>query len=273
MIPARTTNGFIAPPPLDEVGINVGFARAVIGDKVDGELWVDRAASPRAAHALHPYGMSLLWGDALDEALEPVLDHLRAGRYRNRDEWLQVDPRWQALDWDALLDAVTAEAATESGGHRPVRYSRVNFTFDPARFLALHPSDAIPAGALARRATAPDFELAGSVVPKFFWRDAAQFLAHGGGWCIERDGAVGAIAFSSFRFDHELELGIETMPASRRQGLALAVATVMIRDLVAAGLTPVWSCRKENTASYELALRLGFQATKIIPYYRLPAMR
>ena len=120
--------------------------------------------------------------------------------------------------------------------------------------------------------TAAEFDLSGlSVTPRAFWRDAAQFLAHGGGLCAQREGTVGAIAFSSFRFDRTLEIGIETRPEHRGQGLALAVAIALIRRILAAGLEPIWSCRQENTASLVLAQRLGFVVTRQLPYYRLPA--
>ena len=120
--------------------------------------------------------------------------------------------------------------------------------------------------------TAADFDHDGiSVTPRAFWRDADQFLAHGGRLCAQREDTVGAIAFASFRFDRSLEIGIETRPEHRGQGLALAVAIALIRQILADGLEPVWSCRKENTASLVLAQRLGFVVTQQLPYYRLPA--
>lgn len=253
---------------LDRLGLNNGFARAVLDGKVDGTLVGDRASAPRVLHALHPYGMSLVWGEAVDEAFDAVVAHLRAGAYRGRAEWLQVDPRWDTLPWDRALGAVPAEGADESAPC--TRYARVSFRFDAACFLARTPA-AVAAGWQLRRAVASDFALAGSVVPAHFWRDADQFLAAGGGWCAERDGSVGAIAFTSFRSGDELELGIETFAAARRQGLGRAVAARMVGELVQSGITPVWSCRRENVASHELAQQLGFVPTLILPYYRLAA--
>ena len=271
MILTRTESNSWVGESLDRVDINIGFARAVTDNLVDGSLWLDRMSAPRAMHALHPYGMSLVWGDALDEVIDPLASHLREGQYRIKDEWLQIDPRWYTLDWDSLLGAIPAEAERDSGERCPIRFSRVNFGFDQERFLDLHGSRVVSKEWNVRRATESDFDMAGSVVPKHFWRSAPQFLAHGGGWCLERDGVVGAIAFSSFRFDNELELGIETAPTARRQGLGLMIAIVMIKDIIDAGLIPVWSCRRENTASYELALKLGFYVKKMLPYYWLPA--
>jgi RimJ/RimL family protein N-acetyltransferase len=252
-------------PPLSEVAINHYFARAVLEGLAPGRLWVDDAFSPLAAHVLHDYGMSLIWGD--ERALVPITEHLLEGRYRERDEWLQIDPRWTNLDWDRRLNAGAAS------GSKVQRFARVNFRFDKSAFLDRHATLSPPSGWSLRAMTEQDFELAAiSVTPRAFWRDAAQFLAHGGGVCAVKEGEVGAIAFSSFRFDDVLEIGIETRPAFRGQGLARAVAVALIRQCLTGGLEPVWSCRKENTASYMLAQHLGFVPTKELPYYRLPAL-
>jgi hypothetical protein len=43
---------------------------------------------------------------------------------------------------------------------------------------------------------------------------------------------------------------------------------------VAAGLTPVWSCREDNAGSMRLAQSLGFVATRWLPYFEvLPRVR
>lgn len=251
--------------------MNTGFARAVLEGKVEGSLWVDRIASPRVFHALHPYGMSLVWGDAVAEASEIVLQHLRTGSYRtDRDEWLQVDPRWQHLDWDRQLGASEESEATDSSPC--IRHTRINFSFDEARFRQLADISELKEGWQLRRATAEDFALHGQVVPRHFWRDAEQLLAAGGGWCAEQAGKVGAIAFVSYRWNDEFELGIETMSHARRRGLGLAVATRLISDVLAAGLRPVWSCRMDNAASYALAQALGFSVLRTLPYYRMNAV-
>lgn len=256
-------------PSLSAVEMNVGFARAVVEDDVAGRLWVDRPAAPRAGHSLHPSGMSLVWGDDLGAVVEPLSSHLREGAYRVRDEWLQIDPRWEQLDWDALL-----RAADEAHSPDIQRHHRVNFRFEPSTFLHRHRSVRAADGYVLRPMTVREFDLPGvGVVPSAYWRDGRQFLANGGGWCLERDGVVAAIAFTSFRFDDELEIGVETHAAHRGKGLALTAATAMIRGVLAAGLTPVWSCRQENEASLRLALRLGFEISRTGPYFRLPARR
>lgn len=270
MISLEPVAGAARCPPLSEVALNCGFARAVREGLVPGRLWVDDPASPRIAHVVHHYGMSLVWGN--DAAIDPLIEHLRAGDYRKEDEWLQIDPRWTSVNWDELLRAAPYDFNAAVVGSQAQRFNRVNFRFDEKLFLTRPERQPLPQGWSLRVADARDFELTGmGVAPRAFWRDAEQFIANGGGVCAVKDGAVGAIAFASFRFDSELEIGIETRSAFRGLGLARAVAVAIIERCVADGLEPIWACRRENAASYLLALQLGFVETKNLPYYRLPA--
>jgi hypothetical protein len=258
-------------PPLSEVVLNCGFARAVLEGLVPGRLWVDDLQSPRIAHAVHCYGMSLVWGNG--PTIDPLIEHLRAGDYRKEDEWLQIDPRWTSVDWDERLGTAPYDSEAAAVGPQIQRFNRINFKFDRKPFLARPERSPIPQGWSLRPANARDFELTGmGVAPRAFWRDAEHFIANGGGVCAVKDNAVGAIAFASFRFDNELEIGIETRMPFRGLGLARAVAVAIIERCVADGLEPIWACRRENAASYLLALQLGFVVTRSLPYYRLPAL-
>jgi RimJ/RimL family protein N-acetyltransferase len=252
---------------LRAVPINHLFARSVLERRVDGRVWADREASASLWHAAHPYGMTLLFGDA--RALDPpaLAAHLAACRVAH-DQWLQ--PAGAALVGvvDAALDPETPPPEAIPGGPLVQRYTRTNFRFDAASFTPR----ATPDGVGLRRMRPDEFAFEDiGVSPHRFWRDAAQFDAHGGGWCVERDGRLAAMAFASFRFDDQLEIGVETRAEHRRHGYAAVAASRLIEECLAAGLEPVWSCRKENRGSYRLACALGFEPTVDIPYYRLPA--
>ncbi len=251
---------------LARLEMNVGFARAVLDGKVEGQVWTADSVGNGAIHVVHPYGMSLVWGRHLDKAFDELIERLRLGHYRSRDEWLQIDPRWTHLPWLERLS--TPDTPMRA---RPAVDARINFAFDPGRFRSALASVTVPDGWSITRADAADFARPGSVVPAEFWRDAEQFLAHGGGWRAEKNGTPLALAFTSFRFEDEVELGIETAPEARGQGLATAVAARMIKDVLHRGLTPVWACRAGNRASHRLAEKLGFRPARRLPYYGLAA--
>lgn len=263
----------IAARTLAEVPINTGFARAVVDEVVEGELWADRAEDPRAFHAVHPYGMSLVWGPAVDEAFDVVVAYLGERSAAGLGEWLQVEPRWASLDWDGRFGAVPVEDHDEvAAAAQVVRHTRVNFAFDKAAFWAERDAHLPSEPWQVRRATGDDFEWSGSVVPSGFWPDAQAFLAGGGGWVVADGDEVAAMAFAAYRVDQTVELGVETAPQWRGQGLATAAAAAMIDNLLLTRVTPVWSCREDNVGSFRLATTLGFRPTLRLPYYRLPAV-
>jgi RimJ/RimL family protein N-acetyltransferase len=70
--------------------------------------------------------------------------------------------------------------------------------------------------------------------------------------------------------DNYLELGIETVEAYRGKGLAQSVCSALIDYCLQNNYEPVWSCRFENTASYRLAQKLGFEPVSTRTYYKLP---
>lgn len=266
--------GEAARRALADVDCNVGFAALVVDGLPGGDLWADDDDAPRAFHVVHPCGMSLAWGPGLGEAAGVVVRRVLERAARGQGEWLQVDPRWHGLDWDGLLDAVPlgqADADGDADGARPavVRRTRLNFAFDADAF-AVARADAVGP---ARRATAADYAWPGGTVPVGFWPDAQAFLARGGGWVAEADGAPAALAFAAMTIGDDVEIGIETLPAFRRRGLARVACAAFIEDLVAAGRTPVWSCREDNVGSVRLAGALGFAVSRRLPYWEVRAGR
>ena len=63
----------LAIPKLKEVSINNLFARSVVEKHVNGNVYVDNIVSPKAFYVIHPYGMSLLYGDISDDFLQSEL--------------------------------------------------------------------------------------------------------------------------------------------------------------------------------------------------------
>ncbi|WP_374600046.1 GNAT family N-acetyltransferase [Niveibacterium sp.] len=259
-------------PMLRQVTINHLFARSVLECKIDGRVWVHRDASgaPALVWVAHPYGMSLLFGDAARASPAALQAMLRERAARAEDEWLQCSPPPLADALVAALGLAPTPSNAAPEGDAPQLFTRTNFRFDAARyaharagFCARHPIVEIDAALFERI----DF----SVAPRRFWRDAAQFQREGAGYCSIAGAQIAACAFASFVFDDQLEIGIETHPDHRHQGHAFAAAIALIDHCLQTGLTPVWSCRKQNTGSWELAQKLGFVPSIDLPYLRLPA--
>jgi len=77
-------------------------------------------------------------------------------------------------------------------------------------------------------------------------------------------------AFSAFVHGHLLELGIETLAGFYGRGFAQFTCSALIDYCLENNLEPVWACRLENTGSYKLAQKLGFEVEHLLPYYQLP---
>jgi len=247
---------------LDRVAINTGFVRAVLDGHVDGEPVPVGAGA--AWYARHSCGMSLVWGDAVPDVFDELVALMATHRPDPGSEWLQIDPRWSGLPWRAALEG--AGLLTRAGDAEV----RVNFAFDPARYGTVRSAHAqLPDGWIIQPATPDDFGLGGAVVPALFWRSAEQWMGHGGGWRVEQGGRLGALAFVAFPAYGGVEIGIETAPEHRGQGLGAAVAVAIIDDVVGKGEVPLWACRLGNGASYRLARRLGFAPTSMLPYFHL----
>jgi GNAT superfamily N-acetyltransferase len=86
-----------------------------------------------------------------------------------------------------------------------------------------------------------------------FFRQYFGFCALDGhqlvGWCL-----------AEYHYQSHYELGIETIEAYQRQGIATHVASAVIKRAFAEGATEIgWHCWASNIPSIATALKLGFQ--------------
>ncbi len=101
-------------------------------------------------------------------------------------------------------------------------------------------------------------KISGAIVPSLFWKDVNDFLTKGKGYCISCGDDVAAWAFSAAVSTKEIDIGIETNPKYRQQGLGMIVAKKMIQYAMAQSKQPVWACHYKNSASEKMAEKLGF---------------
>ena len=251
------------------------FASAVIEKCVSGRVYVDDPGNPHSFYIVHRYGMSLLGGDPGNTDFNSAFKEyaLNKRNVRSGHEWMQIFPLgWESVIKDLFKNTlISAKDNHENIVKGIVEFNtRLNFKFNKQKFLSqreLKPeTGTIKIVENTGRAFA---EMSGSVVPSFFWNSASDFTAKGVAFGLYIENQLAALAFSSFVAPGKLELGIETKPEFRGRGLAEKVCTALIEYCLENSLEPIWACRRENTGSYLLAQKLGFEVLFELPYYRL----
>jgi GNAT superfamily N-acetyltransferase len=258
---------------LENVPINTLFAKSVVNHTKFGQIYVDKITTPSSFYIRNPCGMSLLFGRTDNEEFNNALfDYMtNKSKVREEDEWLQVFPNtWKNVIENALGSQLIRKQNTLLGNQNNNKIKenlRVNFRFSSGNqnYLSLIRNDL----QIVRTTEDIFLNLHGNVAPKDFWNNVDQFFDQGVGFSLVVNGEIASTAFSSFCSDNQLEIGIETSEKYRGKGYAQNVCAALIQYCVANGLEPVWSCREENIASYQLAQKLGFVPTIYIPYYRL----
>ncbi len=94
---------------------------------------------------------------------------------------------------------------------------------------------------------------------EYFFRHHFGFCAQDGrqlvGWCL-----------AEYQYRTRYELGIETIAAYQRQGIATHVASAVIKRAFAQGATEIgWHCWATNEPSIATALKLGFHKERDYP--------
>lgn len=260
--------------PLRQVAINSLFARSVVEQKVTGKIFVDNVDNPQTFYVVHPYGMSLLFGDNSNELFNASFKEyaLNIDKTRNKHEWMQAFPN----NWDNVLSELFKPFLIKSSDNTNKiengiveLNTRVNFKFNITKYLN-SPKNTLGPGIIIVKADRHMFhDMKGSVVPFYFWDSEDDFLKNGLAYAVFYKRELASMSFSSYRFGNEFELGIETKEKFRGRGFAELACGAIIDHCIANNSEPIWSCRLENIASYKLAQKLGFDPTLELPYYRL----
>lgn len=265
--------------PLQSVNINTLFAKAVICKQVPGAVYVDDEKEPTVFYIAHPYGMSLLFGNANNEKFNKNLYCYltNENKVRNKHEWLQVFPNTWSDTIKTVLgsklvtkDVIASQSInTDDICGKVVENTRVNFAFNIIEYNNWIKNADVQEYEIVHTTKEMFQKIKGSVTPEYFWRDEEQFADSGIGYSLLFDGEIASTAFSAFRHENQLEIGIETLEKYRAKGFAWHVCSALIDYCIENGLEPVWACRLENIGSYNLAKKLGFVPSLHIPYYRL----
>lgn len=265
MIVLENKDYYKAIEPLSYVSINTLFAEAVIENRIPGKIYVDSVQEPSTFYVAHPYGMSLLFGNSDNEQFNcDLYEYILNQELNSRNpEWLQVDP---AGAWADKIDSMTTQLKEQQ---IITKNTRVNFSFNLESYQNMKETLRHHDNEIVQMTMDMFVTQTGGVIPRYFWRDVDQFLTIGVGYSLICEGEIASTAFSAFRNEHQLEIGIETAEAHYGKGYALSVCSALIEYCLDHQLEPVWACRLDNDGSYKLAQKLGFEPTINIPYYRL----
>ena len=260
--------------PLRKVKINNLFARSVIENHVSGKVYADQIEHPTTFYVVHPYGISLLFGESNNLDFNHSFREyaLNANKTRDKYEWMQGFPK----DWNVFLCDLFAgnlinhsDAIATNDPEKIEINTRVNFKFNVNTYLNLKKKN-IPANSRIVRTNKEIFNhKSGSVIPYYFWDKADDFYKNGVGFSLLHENNLASTAFSSFIHENQLEIGIETLETYRGKGFAQLVCSAFIDYCIENKYEPIWSCKLENSASYQLAQLLGFEPILTIPFYRL----
>ena len=259
---------------IKEVQRNVLFARSVVEKHLSGIIYVDNVNEPRTSLIAHPYGMLLLMGDSNNIEFNDRFKSyaFNTAKIRAKHEWLITSsPEWDNVLTDLFGDSLikTPENSGKEASGTIELNGRQNFSFNVQKYAQFE-KRTIPEHDLIVKTDAVLFEqMTGSVIPQKFWDNAKDFETNGSGYTLLHNGEIAATAFSAFVHENRLEIGIETVEKYRGNGYAELVCCKLIDECLESGFLPVWSCRSENTASVQLAEKLGFETTLSFPFYRL----
>ena len=85
-----------------------------------------------------------------------------------------------------------------------------------------------------------------------------NIMQHTLGFTILHDDAVVCEAATGAPTHDRIEIGVHTVEAHRRRGLAAFTCAHLIEACLVKGYSTWWDCAKQNTASFNLARKLGY---------------
>jgi GNAT superfamily N-acetyltransferase len=230
-------------------------ADAVLSGTATGKVWVDEAARPKTAvcwtsHRLYCGGQeSAQLPTFFAETFRPTA--LAAGR---RGAIMYLPP-----DWAVRPEALFPQARLLPGGYLYFRQDARQRAWPLAvpDGLTLRPVD----GALLAD---PAIENIAYVTEEMVSErpSVADFLARSFGYCLVHEKRIIGWCMTEYNTGNRCELGIETATPFRRRGLAVVLATAVIRHALQSGIHDIgWVCSADNLPSIATALKLGFRQT------------
>jgi RimJ/RimL family protein N-acetyltransferase len=236
-------------PLFDPLNHNRAIVFSVLEGLNPGAVYVDRLENPRAALLASITGYNYLAGQVDLEDFNAALVQRLTGDLKPAEDYMLLLPCTEA--WQGAISSLWADAPGEWG-------ARLEYDFpaqSPFTPGAWHRD--VMAGYTVRPF---DRELA-SQIPEVinFWDSLDHFEQCGLGVAVLHGGHMVSHCISVLVGSGLAEISIETRDSYRRLGLAYLAARAFFDACQPKGLIPHWSCWDYNTASQQLAEKLGFQ--------------
>lgn len=239
-------------------------AQLVLDNVAPGRIFVDDPAQPRTAILIPPNSYRVYASGAPDARLLGDVIRLLAAQSGD-DRYGCVIHYDSSHPWEPALQSLFQG---REGALRWRHYYHLTPPLPPLRAplperitISRVAESMLDDAALENRDLLREELLSESPTLEYFFQRNYSFAARDGqrlaGWCM-----------AEYHDDVRYELGIETLEAYRRQGIATHLASAVIQRAVGAGATEIgWHCWANNTPSIATALKLGFAKARDYPVY------
>ena len=240
-----------------EIRSHLALAHAVVEGNQNGKIFVDSQARPFTALVCPASGFYFVFGNVNLPLFSRFLPELRREHLVPKCALLATSVAWR----DALAPLLPATA------------SRMGFTFEPDGAAATGNVE----GALLSLYTLEPMTAVlcerwpGGLDPWviYVYGGPSGFVARSFGFCLLREGHVVSFVAACGIGGGEAEVEVGTVPEYRRRGLATVGCRAFIRETLAKGLRPGWSCASDNPPSAALGRTLGFVEEEKVHLYPL----
>ena len=229
--------------------------RASLPEYYQGRIYVDDPGCPTAAILIPSNQYRVYLGGEPSVHLLADVIHLLFKPSLAQSYWFMV--HYPSNAWEPTIDHVLQGLGSSTSLRHFYRLTEpslpVTSPLKEAIVLAQISQTLVDDARLVNRDLLIDEIHSESPSLEHFFRQYFGFCAHDGlklvGWCL-----------AEYHCQGRYELGIETLEAYQRQGIATHVASAVITRAFAEGATEIgWHCWASNTPSIATALKLGFQ--------------
>lgn len=232
------------------------LAYSVVYRVIEGEIFVNQRVSPTTIVIRIHAGIYAIIGDLNRQAAEWLREQYTRNRHANQKRFTLFSP---SAKWDHML--------VEQFGDNLRQVKRLAFDFDRERYLAsseprsLNRDQRLSEGYRLCRideAAILRSQEFGVDYYQLYWGGMSPFFQQGLGFCLERDGQIISECTSIFANPLYAEIDISTHESFRGLGLGMIAAQAFIEACLEKGRSPRWDCTESNTASRQMAARIGF---------------